>query len=50
MARLTLRCNVVLTFSAPSHLKHPFLIAFWEDGLPEMLSKVGVLAERSLKK
>ncbi len=33
------------TFSYPSHLKHLFLIVFWEDGLQEMLSKVSVLAE-----
>ena len=49
-ARTSLRCNVCLTFSYPSHLKHLFLIAFWEDGLPEMLSKLGVLAERGIKK
>ena len=38
------------TFSYPSHLKHLFLRAFLEDGLPEMLSKLGVLAERGIKK
>ncbi len=38
------------TFSNPSHLKHLFLIVFLEDGLPEMLSKLGVLAERGIKK
>ena len=38
------------TFSYPSHLKHLLLRAFLEDGLPEMLSKVGVLAERGIKK
>ena len=38
------------TFSDPSHLKHLFLIVFLEDGLPEMLSKLGVLAERGIKK
>ncbi len=38
------------TFSYPSHLKHLFLIVFLEDGLPEMLSKLGVLAERGIKK
>ncbi len=27
-----------------------FLIVFWEDGLPEMLSKLSVLAERDIKK
>ena len=37
-------------FSYPSHLKHLFLRAFLEDGLPEMLSKLGVLAERGIKK
>ncbi len=46
MARLTLRCNVFLTFSYPSHLKHLVLRAFLEDCLPEMLSKLGVLVER----
>ena len=46
----TLRCNVFLTFSYPSHLKHLVLRAFWEDCLPEMLSKLGVLAERGMKK
>ncbi len=38
------------TFSYPSHLKHLFLRVFLEDGLPEMLSKLGVLAERGIKK
>ncbi len=37
-------------FSYPSHLKHLVLRAFGEDGLPEMLSKLGVLAERGIKK
>ncbi len=50
VTRVTLRCNVFLTFSYPSHLKHLFLRAFLEDGLPEMLSKLGVLAERGIKK
>ncbi len=49
-ARTSLRCNVFLTFSYPSHLKHLLLRAFLEDGLPERLSKVGVLAERGIKK
>ena len=49
-ARTSLRCNVFYTFSYPSHLKHLFLRAFLEDGLPEMLSKLGVLAERGIKK
>ena len=39
-----------LTFSYPSHLKHLVLRAFLEDCLLEMLSKVGVLAKRSMKK
>ena len=30
------------TFSYPSHLKHLVVRAFLEDGLPEMLSKLGV--------
>ena len=38
------------TFSYPSHLTHLFLTVFLEDGLPEMLSKLGVLAERGIKK
>ena len=50
IARTSLRCNVFSTFSYPSHLKHLFLRAFLEDGLPEMLSKLGVLAERGIKK
>ncbi len=37
-------------FFIPSNLKHLFLIVFWEDGLPEMLSKLGVLAERGITK
>ncbi len=39
-----------LTFSWTSNLKHLLLRAFWEDCLPEMLSNVGVLAERTMKK
>ncbi len=35
--------------SYPSNLEHIFLIVFLEDGLPEMLSKLGVLAERGIK-
>ncbi len=50
VTRVTLRCNVFLTFSYPSHLKHLVLIAFLKDCLPEMLSKLGVLAERGIKK
>ena len=50
VARTSLLCNVFLTFSYPSHLKHLLLRAFLEDGLPERLSKVGVLAERGIKK
>ncbi len=37
-----------LTFSYHSYLKHIVLIVFWEDGLPEMLSKLDVLAERGI--
>ena len=37
------------TFSYPSHLKNLFLRAFLEDGLPEMPSTLGVLAERDRK-
>ncbi len=50
VTRVTLRCNVFLTFSYPSHLKDLVLRAFLEDGLPEMLSKLGDLAERGIKK
>ena len=50
MEIVSLRCNVFSTFSHPSHLKHLLLRAFLEDGLPEMLSKLGVLAERGIKK
>ncbi len=37
-------------FHTPFRLKPILLIAFLESCFPEMLSKVGVLAERSLKK
>ena len=50
MTRTSLRCDVFLTFSYPSHLKHLLLRAFLESCFPEMLSKVGVLAERGMKK
>ncbi len=40
----------VFDFSWTSHLKHLVLRAFLEDCLPEMLSKLGVLAERGIKK
>ncbi len=50
VARTSLRCNVFLTFSYPSHLKHLLLRVFLEDGLPKSLSKVGGLAERGIKK
>ncbi len=50
MTRVTLRCNVFLTFSYPSHLKHLLLRAFLESCFPEMLSKVGVLDRRGMKK
>ncbi len=50
IARTSLRCNVFSTFSYPSHLENLFLRACLEDGLPEMLSKLGVLAERGIKK
>ncbi len=40
---------VFLTFSYPSHLKHLVLEVFLEDGPPEMLSKLSVLAERGIK-
>ena len=38
------------TFPYPSHLKHIVLRACLEDCLPEILSKLGVLAETSMKK
>ena len=55
VTRVTLRCNVVYLFiyyffSYPSNLTHLVLRAFLEDGLPEMLSKLGVLVERGIKK
>ena len=51
VTRVTLRCNVLINIcSYPPHLKHIVLKVFLEDFLPEMLSKVGVLAERSMKK
>ena len=50
VARTSLRCNVFFTFAYPSHVQHLLLRAFWEDCLPERLSKVGVLAERGMKK
>ena len=50
IAQTSLLCDVFLTFSYPSHLKHLLLRVFLEDGLPEMLSKLGVLAERGIKK
>ena len=37
------------TFSYPSHLKHLVLRAFLEDCLPELFSKLTVLAETSMK-
>ena len=40
----------LLTFPWTFHLTHILLRAFLEDCLPEMLSKVGVLAERSMNK
>ena len=50
VARTSLLCDVFLTFSHPSHLKHLLLRVLLEDCLPERLSKVGVLAERGIKK
>ncbi len=40
----------LLTCSYPSHVKHLLLRALLEDCLPEMLSKLGVLVETSMKK
>ncbi len=42
VTRVTLRCNVLLTVSYPSHQKHLVLRVSLEDCLPEMLSKLGV--------
>ena len=50
VTRVTLRCNVFFYFFIPPHLKHLVLRAFLEDCLPEMFSKLGVLAETSMKK
>ena len=50
MKIVSLPCNVFFTCSYPSHLKHLVLRAFLEDCLPEMLSKLGVLAGRGIKK
>ena len=50
VTRVTLQCILFFTFSYPSHLKHLVLRVFLEDCLPEMLSKLGVLAERGIKK
>ena len=50
VTRTSLRCDVFLTFSYPSHLKHLLLRAFLESCFPEMLSKVGVLDGRGMKK
>ena len=41
---------ILLLFHTPSHLKHLVLRVFLEDCLPEILSKLGVLAERGIKK
>ncbi len=41
---------VCFTFSYPSHAKHTVFIYFFKDCLPEMLSKLCVLAERGIKK
>ncbi len=48
--RVTLRCDVFFTFSYPSHAKHLLLRVFLESCCPEMLSKVGVLDGRGMKK
>ena len=51
VTQVTLWCNVVFfTCSYPSHVKHLVLRAFFEDCLPEKLSKLGVLAERGIKR
>ncbi len=43
-------CFIIISFSWTSCLKHLLLRVVWEDCLTEMLSKVGVSAERSMKK
>ena len=50
IAQTSLLCNVCLTFSYPSHLKHLLLRAFLAGNLPKKLSKVCVLDERGMKK
>ena len=45
-----LSCDAFATFSCTSQLKHLLLRALLEDFLPEMLSKAGVLAQRSMNK
>ncbi len=50
VTRVTLRRDFLFILSWNSNLKHILLRAFFEDCLPELLSKVGVLAERSMKK
>ncbi len=45
-----LSCDVFLTFSWISQLKHLLLRAFLAGDLPKKLSKVGVLDERSMNK
>ncbi len=50
VTRVTLRCNVFLTFSYPSHLKPMVLECFLDNDLPKTLSKGIIPLWRSLKK
>ena len=50
VTRTSLRCNVFLTFSYPSHLKPTVLECFLDNDLPKTLSKGIIPLRRSLKK
>ena len=47
---MTLRCDVFLTFSYPSHLKPMVLKCFLDNDLPKTFSKRMIPLRRSLKK
>ena len=50
VTRVTLRCDVFLTFSYPSHLKPTVLRCFLDNDLPKTVSKGMIPLRRSLKK
>ena len=50
VTRLTLRWNVLFTFSGTSQLKHLVLRAVLAGNLSKKLSKLGVLDERGIQK